>query len=62
LTSNLTLLVAIVFEKIENGTRFWYKYPHKGFLPEGYTKDTPTVNPITLNLDKNITADDTTYA
>jgi len=32
--------------------RIWYKYPHKGFLPEGYEKDTQAINPITFDLTK----------
>ncbi len=38
--------------------RIWYKHPHKGFLPEGYTKDTKSINPITFDLNKtHLTAD-----
>ncbi len=36
--------------------RIWYKYPHKGFLPEGYQKDTQPINPITFDLTKCVSA------
>lgn len=41
--------------------RIWYKYPHKGFLPENFEKDTQSINPIVLNLNKNDLADDGDY-
>jgi hypothetical protein len=33
--------------------RIWYKHPHKGFLPEGYEKDSEPINPIIFNLNQN---------
>jgi len=48
----VTLLVAVVSEEINNGMRIWYKHLHKGFLPDGYEKDTQWINPITFDLDK----------
>jgi hypothetical protein len=33
--------------------RIWYRHPNKGFLPDGYTKDTQTINPMQIHLDKN---------
>jgi len=44
--------VAVVSEELNNKMRIWYKYPHKGFLPEGYEKNTKPINPITFNLTK----------
>jgi hypothetical protein len=44
--------VAVVTEELNNGMRIWYKYPHKGFLPEGYEKNTQSINPITFNMNQ----------
>ncbi|CAF2968803.1 unnamed protein product [Rotaria sp. Silwood2] len=58
LQPNVTLLIVVVFEEIKNGMRIWYKHPHKGFLPEQYTKNTDPINPIELNLNgNNLTSD-----
>jgi hypothetical protein len=48
--SNATLLVMVVLERLVDGMRIWYKHPHKGFLPENYTKDSQMINPISYDL------------
>ena len=48
--SNATLLVMVVSERLDDGMRIWYKHPHKGFLPENYTKDSQMINPISYDL------------
>ncbi|CAF4371771.1 unnamed protein product, partial [Rotaria magnacalcarata] len=58
LESNVKLMVVVVFEKIEGGMRVWYRHSNKGFLPDQYTKDTDSMNPIYLDLNEtNVTKD-----
>ncbi len=56
--ANVTLLVAVVSEELNNGMRIWYKHCHKGFLPENYGKDTNAINPIEFDLNKYTLTDD----
>ncbi|CAF0875568.1 unnamed protein product [Adineta steineri] len=49
---NVKLLVFVVSEDLQNGMHIWYKHCHKGFLPENFTKDTETINPIEFDLSK----------
>ncbi|CAF3632958.1 unnamed protein product [Rotaria socialis] len=58
LESNVKLMVVVVLEKIEGSMRVWYRYSNKGFLPDQYTKDTDSMNPIYLDLNEtNVTKD-----
>ncbi|UJR14563.1 hypothetical protein I4U23_001559 [Adineta vaga] len=48
--NDTTLLVYVVHEEVKDAMRVWYKHGHKSFLPENYTSDTETVNPIEIHL------------
>jgi hypothetical protein len=46
-------MVAVVAEVVNDGMTIWYKHSNKGFLPDGYEKDTEPINPILFDLNQN---------
>ena len=44
----------VVSERVQNGIRFWIKHRDKGFLPNGFTHDTPSINPMVFRLKPNL--------
>ena len=43
----------VILEKMIEKKPVGIKHPHKGFLPDGYTKETPLMNPISFVLNPN---------
>jgi hypothetical protein len=49
----MELLVYVVLERLQNGRYFWIKHRDKGFLPNGFTRDTSSINPMVFHLNRN---------